>query len=164
MRRRSRADRRLVLGLALLLTGCAAPLPTPLPPSAPVPTLRGTWIGTWGGTPLTLVVIEQEEFDAYSGLYLGPLQLLGRRVPGVSGVMTSTIGANPVSVSVQGWLGSTGSGLALVLTARTMYGFQSLTLTLVETERLAGMGESDFPWGPRGVVALIHQPTEGRSD
>lgn len=124
----------------------------------PPPDFRGTWSGTWGGAPLTLVVTEQAELGAYSGLYLGPLQVLGQRASGVSGVMTSTIAGHPVSASAKGWLGSTGTAVTLLLHARTPHGTQQLTLTRVQPDRLVGRGESDFPWGPKGDVELSRRP------
>ena len=151
----------ITLGLAMALAGCASGPAAPPPPPAmapPPPDLRGTWTGTWGGAPLTLVVSEQAELGAYSGLYFGPVQVLGQRVPGLAGVMTSTIGGNPVSASVKGWLGSSGTAVTLLLQARTPHGHQQLTLTRVQPERLVGRGDSDFPWGPRGDVELIRRP------
>ena len=148
------------LGLALALAGCASGPAVPPPPAMapPPPDFRGTWMGTWGGAPLTLVVTEQAELGAYSGLYLGPLQVLGQRVPGVSGVMTSTVAGKPVSASVKGWLGSSGAAVTLLLQARTPHGTQQLTLTRGLADRLVGKGESDFPWGPRGDVELSRRP------
>lgn len=147
------------LGLAVLMTGCASTserLP-PSPPSTIVPDLRGIWSGLWGGTPLTLVVVDQKEMAAYSGIYLGPLQVLGRRAPGVNGVMTSTIRGAAVSVSVEGWYGSTSGGLMLVLRGVMPNGTQQLTLTRIEAEQLAGTGESSFRWGPQGPVNLTRR-------
>lgn len=151
---------RATLALVLLLAGCAGgpapPAPHPASTTA-IPDLRGTWTGTWGGTPLTLVVVEHQEFGGYSGIYLGPVPLLGRPVPGVSGVMTCTVEGHPVSASVQGWLGSSGGVLTLVLNARTLHGSQWLRLTPME-QHLSGTGESEFRWGPRGGVQLIRRP------
>lgn len=146
------------LGLALVLAGCAIAPPPPPAPAAGEPDLRGTWAGTWGGTPLALVIVEQHDLGAPSGLYLGSLQVLGQRAPGVSGVMTSTIGGQAVSVNVQGWLAATDRTLTLLLNTRTLHGTQQLTLSRVGAERLAGKGESDFRWGPRGHVELTRQP------
>jgi len=85
---------------------------------------------------------------------MGPAQLLGQRVPGLAGVMTSTIGGNAVSSGVTGWLGSRGPAVTLLLEARTPHGTQQLSLTRVQPGRLVGQGESSFPWGPRGEVEL----------
>ncbi len=147
---------RILLALTLLVAGCAgvpAP-PAPAPSGAALPDVLGTWTGTWGGTPLTLVITEQKELGAYSGLYFGPVQLLGQRAPGLTGVMTSTIAGQPVSASLQGWLGATGQRVSLVLYARTVHGIQQLALTGVEAGRLTGRGDSDFQWGPHGEVEL----------
>jgi hypothetical protein len=151
---------RATLALVLVLAGCAGGLapPTPLPgPTTAIPDLRGTWAGTWGGTPLTLVLVEHKEFGGSPGIYLGPVRLLGQPVPGVSGVMTCTVEGHPVSASVQGWLGSSGGALTLVLNARTLHGSQWLTL-IPREEHLSGTGESEFRWGPRGRVQLIRRP------
>lgn len=151
----------IALGVSLILGACSTMPPVP-PPLTAVPDvggpLSGTWTGTWGGTPVTLVVVEQTEFAAYSGVYLGPLQLLGQRAPGVSGVLTSTIGGAPVSVNVQGWLGATERGRTLVLTGVALDGVQYLSLARVEDDRLVGRGQSDFRWGPQGPVNLVRQP------
>lgn len=147
------------LGLALLLAACtsaAPPAPAPAAPTA-LPDLRGTWRGTWGGTPLTLVVVEQEEVDVPSGVYLGSFQVFGRRAPGLKGVLTSTIRGEPVSISVEGWLGRAGAQTTLVVTGRMPSGTQTLTLTRVAAERLTGTGESSFPGGPQGPVELSRQ-------
>lgn len=129
----------------------------PLPPSTlAIPDLLGTWTGTWAGTPLTLVVVEQKELDARAGVFVGPVQVLGQRAPGVVGVLTSVIDGRRVSVSVEGWLTTSGRGaLTLLLSTRTLEGRQWLTLAIVEPHRLVGGGESEFRWGPRGAVELI---------
>jgi hypothetical protein len=100
-----------------------------------------------------LVVTEQTALGADAGVYLGPLPL-GRRVPGVVGVMTSTIAGNQVTASARGWLGSTGTAVTLLVQASTSHGMQQLNLTRVEADRLVGRGESDFYWGPTGAVEL----------
>jgi hypothetical protein len=145
------------IGLALALAACstAPPLPPPiaLAPEA-VGTLTGTWTGTWGGTPATLVIVEQRTVSVSAGVYLGPVQVLGLPVPGVAGVLTSMIGGTPTTVSVQGYLGSAGGRLALVLSADAIDGRQYLTLTRVDGGRFTGTGHSDFPWGPQGPVTL----------
>lgn len=146
------------LGLVLLFAGCAgasAP-PGPLLSTLDIPDLRGTWRGTWGETPVTLVITEQQDSGSPSGVYLGPVQVLGQRVPGVSGVLTSVIAGHRVSASVKGWLTTSGRGtVTLWLEAHTADGTQQLSLTSVPPDRLTGRGESEFRWGPRGAVELI---------
>lgn len=157
MMSRRYASHPAALGVVLLLAACstAPPLPPPIPLApAAVGTLIGTWTGMWGGTPATLVIVEQNVVPASSGVYVGPVQVLGQPVPGVSGVLTSLIGGAPKAVNVQGYLGSAGGRLALVLTADAIDGRQYLTLTRTDDGRLAGTGHSDFPWGPQGTVLL----------
>jgi hypothetical protein len=157
----SRLGRLVSLGLAAWLAGCASGPLAPPPASSlgpPPPDLRGTWTGTWGGAPLTLVVTDQTELGAPSGLYFGSTLVLGQRAPGVSGVITSTIAGQPLSASVNGWLGSSGAAVTLLLQARTLHGTLQLTLTRLPADRLVGRGESDFPWGPRGDVELSRRP------
>jgi hypothetical protein len=149
--------RRALLGLVLFLAGCAGgPGPMPLPASAvELPDFRGIWTGTWGGSPVRLMITDQDDQDWRSGVYLGSMQVLGQRVPGVTGVLTSVIAGNQVSASVKGWLTISGRGaLTLWLEARTVDGFQRLTLVSGPPDRLAGAGDSDFRWGPRGPVEL----------
>src|SRR5207247_10822363 len=80
----------LAVGLALLFGGCVS-TPSLTRPVSQVPDLRGTWTGTWGGTPLTLGGDTQEETPT-SGAYVGPWQRVGRQLPGVAGVLASTVG------------------------------------------------------------------------
>lgn len=151
------ALRAVVLGLALVLAGCAGQL-QPLPPARPVPDLRGTWSGTWGGTPVTLVVVEQNEVAGRGGLHVGPVPvdaiLRSARDQSVSGVITVARGREAVSASVDGRLGHLGGRVALVLEAATPAGTQTLVLSGVADDRLAGTGQSTFAWGPRGPVEL----------
>ena len=107
---------------------------------------------------MTLVVTDQGEFGTHSGMYLGAYQVLGQRVPGVAGVLTSRIGGQPVSSTATGWLGSSGTAVTVVLQARSPHGTQQLVLTRTQPDRLVGKGESDFPWGPRGDVDLSRRP------
>lgn len=150
--------RRAVLGIVLLLAGCAgSPGPMAPPPvsTLDIPDFRGTWTGTWGGSPVSLVITEQEEQDWRSGVYLGPVQLLGQRVPGVRGVLTSVIAGRAVSATVKGWLTTSGRGaVTLLLETRTADGMQQLALTSGPPDRLAGSGDSEFRWGPRGPIEL----------
>lgn len=151
---------RVVLVVVVLaLAGCETvpPAPPPLPAGAAVPDLRGTWTGTWGGAPLTLIVTDQDEVGVDSGLSIGTWQVLGRRGPGLSGVLTFTVRGERVSVPVVGWLGSDAGRLALLLEARGTAGDQYLRLAQVGPERLHGTGESTYPWGPRGAASLVRQ-------
>lgn len=141
--------------LALALAGCAgAPLP-PAPTTA-VPDLRGTWTGTWGGSPLTLLLVEQQGMAPVAGVHLGPAPLLGPRRPGLSGVMTFTVRGEAISVGVRGWLGSSNRTFVLVLEAAPPTGTQQLRLTTVG-DHLAGTGESSFGWGPQGPIELTRR-------
>lgn len=152
--------RLAAVGLALALASCstAPPLPQPIPMTPDVVgTLTGTWTGVWGGTPATLVIVEQRAVTTSSGVYLGPVHVLGQPRPGVSGVLTSMIGGAPKAVNVQGWLGVSGGRVALVLGAVTLDGRQYLNLVRTDDGRLAGTGQSDFPWGPQGTVLLVQQ-------
>jgi hypothetical protein len=146
-----------LVGMALigLLSGCTG---SPFRPAtaAAVPNVRGTWTGTWGGSPMSLVVIDQTDDTAESGIYLGSFLLLGNRSPGVTGVMTSVIARQSISVNIQGWFGYTGTALTLVLRAATGSGDQTLRLT-ASGDRLVGTGSSNFRWGPQGSFELVRQ-------
>jgi hypothetical protein len=107
---------------------------------------------------MTLVVTDQGDFGTQSGVYFGAYPVLGQRAPGVSAVLTSRIGGQPVSASATGWLGSSGTAVTIVLHARSPHGTQQLVLTRTQPDRLVGKGESDFPWGPRGDVELSRRP------
>jgi hypothetical protein len=153
-------DMRRCLGLLLFvaLTGCAPTVDlAPPPPPTAVPDLRGAWAGTWGGGPVELVIVEQRELGDYSGVALGPVQVLGRRRPGVTGVLTSTIAGAPVSANAEGWLGYAGGRLTLLLHATTGSGPQQLTLTQTDADRWSGQGESEFAWGPRGPIDIVRR-------
>ena len=145
---RQLAGRAAIL-LVIVLSGCAYTVDQAPPPAVTaVSDLRGTWEGTWGGAPMRLVIVEQRELGDYAGIYLGPVQVLGRRRPGVTGVLTSTIAGAPASVNVEGWLGNINGKLALLLRATTPSGLQQLTLARA-ADRWTGRGESDFAWGPK---------------
>src|SRR5205809_7412273 len=103
----------LAVGLALLFGGCVC-TPSLTRPVSQVPDLRGTWTGTWGGTPLTLVVVTQEE-DPTSGVFVGPWLLFGQQLPGVSGVLSFTVGNEAISVNVRGRVGESNGRLTFVL-------------------------------------------------
>jgi hypothetical protein len=134
----------------------------PLPATA-VPDLRGTWTGTWGGTPVQLVIVEQRELGDYAGLYFGPVQLLGRRRPGVAGVLTSTIAGAAVSANTEGWLGNIQGRLTLLLHATTPSGMQQVTLVRTADDRWSGRGESEFSWGPQGAIEIVRRRVSSTS-
>ena len=113
--------------------------------------------GHVGGAPAQIVIIEQRELGDYAGVYLGPVQLLGRRRPGVSGVLTSTIAGAPVSANAEGWLGYANGNLTLLLHATTPSGSQQLTLARTADDRWSGHGESDFSWGPQGPIEIARK-------
>ena len=151
------ASRAAVL-LVIALFGCAQTVDLALPPPVTaLPDLRGTWTGTWGGAPAQLVIIEQRELGDYAGIYLGPVQVLGRRRPGVSGVLTSTIADASVSANADGWLSYAHDNLTLLLHATTRSGSQQLTLARTADDRWSGRGESDFSWGPQGPIEIIRK-------
>ena len=155
-----RLNRVLAVGLALLFGGCVS-TPSLTRPVSQVPDLRGTWTGTWGGTPLTLVVVTQEETPT-SDVYVGPWVLFGQLLPGVSGVLTFTVGNEAISVNVRGRLGDSNARLTLVLDPLTVNGEQ-ITLTHVDEHRLAGVGTSRLSWEPQGPVELARQAADGPS-
>ena len=144
-----------LLGLVLLglvVAGCETAPPAP-PPTGSAPDLRGTWTGTWGGASVTLVVTDEVEVGD-SGVYLGSWQVLGRHGPGVSGVLTTTINGERVSLAATGRLTSDVGRPAVLVTATGPAGEQALRLTQVAPDRLRGTGESSYAWGPRGVADL----------
>lgn len=154
------ADRRwaavLVAAISALLGACAAPPPLAMP-TWPLPDLRGTWTGTWGGTPLTLVILEQRDAEPVDGVSIGPWQVFGRNLPGVAGILTVTIRRETVSGNVQGRLGTSNGRLALVLEPATVNGGW-ISLTQVDENRLAGTGTAQMSWEPQGPVELLRQP------
>ncbi len=145
-----------VLIVMLAVAGCADPnviAPGALaPPSGPVPDLAGTWTGTWSGHPARLVVTQQGETST-SGVNIGPWPLLGRRLPGLSGVLTFASGGQPTTVHVRGYIGDSGGRPTVVLESVATDG-PSLTLTQVGPGRLTGVGTPALPWQPRGSIDL----------
>jgi hypothetical protein len=139
------------LAVAVLCVGCSTAPPAPAPTAAP--DLRGGWTGTWGGAPLTVVITDQLDDAPYSGLYVGPWLVSGRRVPGMSGVMTYTDRAGHHSVSFNGWFVAQ-RPLDIRIIADAPDGMQKLKLTLAEPDRLIGDGETDNSFGPRGPIEL----------
>ena len=121
-----------------------------------MPDLRGAWAGTWGGTPLTLVILEQRDAEPVDGVTVGPWHVLGRNLPGVAGILSVKIRNEMVSVNVQGRLGTSNARLTLVLEPATVNGGW-ISLTRLEANRLAGTGTAQMSWEPQGPVELIRQ-------
>jgi hypothetical protein len=147
---------RLFVGAALLAACSAAP-PVLAPPPGRLPDVRGTWTGTWGGAPMTLMILDQTDAAPVDGVSVGPWQLFGRNLPGVSGVLTVKIRSEMVSTNVQGRLGLANGRLALELTPATANGGW-ISLTTVDENRMSGTGTSQMSWEPRGPVELVRQP------
>ena len=104
------------------------------------------------------------EADPETGcwVYVGPWLLFGQQLPGVSGVLTFTVGNEAISVNVRGRLGDSNGRLTLVLDPLTVNGEQ-ITLTHVDEHRLAGVGTSRLTWEPQGPVELARQAADGPS-
>jgi hypothetical protein len=145
----------LVAAISALLGACAAPPPLAAPAGL-MPDLRGAWAGTWGGTPLTLVILEQRDAEPVDGVTVGPWHVLGRNLPGVAGILSVKIRNEMVSVNVQGRLGTSNGRLTLVLEPATVNGGW-ISLTRLEENRLAGTGTAQMSWEPQGPVELIRQ-------
>src|SRR5205823_14574273 len=96
--------RVLALAVALALAACATG-PRLTPPTSAIPDLRGTWKGTWGGTPLALLVIDQQGTVPVGGVTLGPWSLSGDALPALSGVLTFQSAGAAVSVNARGRFG-----------------------------------------------------------
>jgi hypothetical protein len=92
---------------------------------------------------------------AGAGLYIG-YQLLGNERPGISGILTSQIDKEQMSVRAYGWFGGVGGGepVTLRVLADSPSGQQRLTLRPDSPDRFVGMGESSFRWGPNGPIEL----------
>ena len=146
----------LVLATALLAACSTAPPPLAAP-AGRLPDLRGTWTGTWAGAPLTLVILDQSDAAPVEGVSVGPWQVFGRNLPGVSGILTVKIRSEMVSVNVQGRLGISNGRLTLVLEPATANGGW-IGLTRLDENRLAGTGTARIRWEPQGPVELIRQP------
>ena len=148
--------RLLVVALALVVAGCATSQPAS-PPAVSAPDLRGAWTGTWGGAPLTVLVTEQRNGHGDSGLVIGPWQVLGQQYPTVNGVLTASIRGEMVSTHMEGLLSDSGGRLVVTVRARSAAGDQRMTLRLVAADRLEGVGDSQYTWGPQGPVQLVRQ-------
>ena len=155
---------RTRLGLMVVVLFAAActtgtPLPQPPPPGsgATLSDIRGSWRGTWGGAPAALLITDQQTSAGYSGLYVGNYQVLGHERPGVSGILTSEINKEQTSVPAHGWFGGVEGQLTLRIVADSPSGQQRLTLRPDGPNRLVGMGDSSFRWGPSGPVELSRQ-------
>ena len=142
--------------VAVVLGGCVVTPPVG-PPAVFPPDLRGTWLGTWGGTPLRIIVIDQQVATGDSGLVIGTWQVLGQYYPTVNGTMTTTIGGEAISTNMTGLIALAGQGYALTLRGRSSAGDQEMRVTLVEADRLVGVGQSQYSWGPQGPVEAVRQ-------
>ena len=147
----------LVLAVAALLAACSTAPPPLAAPAGRLPDLRGTWTGTWAGTPLTLVILDQSDAAPVEGVSVGPWQVFGRNLPGVSGILTVKIRSEMVSVNVQGRLGTSNGRLALELAPATVNGGW-ISLTRLDENRMIGTGVGQMSWEPQGPVELIRQP------
>jgi hypothetical protein len=147
-----------LVALALLVVACTTgtPLPQPPPPGSgtTISDIRGSWRGTWGGTPAALLITDQEAHAGYSGLYVGGYQVLGHERPGVSGILTSQINKEQTSVRAYGWFGGVEGQLTLRVVADSPSGQQRITMRPDGRNRLIGMGDSSFAWGPAGPIEL----------
>lgn len=146
-----------LLVVAALLGACSTAPPPLATPAGRLPDLRGTWTGTWAGTPVTLVILDQSDAAPVEGVSVGPWQVFGRNLPGVSGILTVKIRSEMVSVNVQGRLGISNGRLTLVLEPATANGGW-ISLTRLDENRLAGTGTAQMRWEPQGPVELIRQP------
>ena len=146
-------QRLFAVALLMLLGACATEVPLTMP-VGPVPDLRGTWRGWWGGTPVTLLIVEQREASPVGGVFVGPWHLSGQDLWGVSGVLTLTVHGEAISVNVQGRLGDSNGRLTLVLEPITVNGGR-MTLTHLGPHRLVGEGISAMRWEPQGPVELL---------
>jgi len=142
---------------AVSLFACTTAPPPLATPVGMMPDLRGTWHGAWGGAPLTLVILDQRDAEPIGGVSVGPWQVFGRDLPGVSGILSVRIRNEMVSVNVQGRLGGSNGRLTLVLEPATVNGGW-ISLTRLGENRLAGVGTSQMSWEPRGPVELVRQP------
>lgn len=150
-----------VLGLALVVAACASP-PVLDEPLGRVPDVRGRWEGVWGGTPVSLLVVTQDEAAGEGTIMLGRWTLAGAPLPAIEGVFTFAVDGAPVSVNVRGRFGDLGGHLALVVDLLTADG-DWLLLDRVREDRLAGRGSSRLPWYPRGAVTLVRVSADGAS-
>jgi hypothetical protein len=150
-----------LLGLAFLVVmsgSASAQVSVPKPAIAyePVGELTGTWSGTWGGSPLTLLIVEQTEGAPYSGLYFGPWLIAGGRYPGISGVLTYARSGSPMSVRFDGWI-SSGQPFTVLIQARPLDGDLYMRLRAAGAGVLVGDGDSTFGWGPKGQIGLTRR-------
>ena len=143
--------------LLVAVLGACSTAPPPLGmPAGLLPDLRGTWTGTWGGTPLTLLIIDQSDAAPVEGVSVGPWQVFGRNLPGVSGILTVRIRSEMVSTNVQGRLGTSNGRLALELVPATANGGW-MSLRRLDENRMVGTGRGQMSWEPQGAVELIRQ-------
>jgi len=140
--------------VAACTTGTALPQPPPPGSGETIADLRGSWRGTWGGAPAALLITDQQTTAGYSGVYIGSYQVLGHERPGVSGILTSQVNREQTSVRAYGWFGGGDGQLTLRVIADSPSGQQRITMRPDGPDRLVGMGDSSFAWGPSGPIEL----------
>ena len=75
----------------------------------------------------------------------------------MSGILTSEINTEQTSVPAHGWFGGVEGQLTLRIVADSPSGQQRLTLRPDGPDRLVGMGDSSFRWGPSGPIELTRE-------
>ena len=106
---------------------------------------------------MALVILDQTDAAPTEGVSVGPWQVFGRTLPGVSGILTVKIRNEMVSSNVHGRLGLANGRLALELAPATANGGW-ISLTTVDDNRMRGTGMSQMRWEPQGPVELVRQP------
>jgi hypothetical protein len=106
---------------------------------------------------VTLVILDQSDAVPVDGVSVGPWQLFGQSLPGLSGILSVEIRNEMVSVNVRGRFGTWNGRLTLVLEPATVNG-GFLSLVRLADDRLTGTGTAQMSWEPQGPVELIRQP------
>ena len=105
---------------------------------------------------MTLVILDQTDAAPVDGVSVGPWQVFGRNLPGISGILTVKIRSEMVSTNVQGRLGMANGRLALELAPATANGGW-ISLTKLDQTRMSGTGMGQMSWEPQGPVDLVRQ-------
>jgi hypothetical protein len=106
---------------------------------------------------VTLVILDQSDAVPVDGVSVGPWQVFGQSLPGLSGILSVEIRNEMVSVNVRGRFGTWNGRLTLVLEPATVNG-GFLSLVRLADDRLTGTGTAQMSWEPQGPVELIRQP------